>query len=75
MSPDRVTTKSQENAALRLENTKLKAAAATVWMYYSTDGDSGYYNIRLFRTQESALAYKISLNDAYGNISSFKVWP
>jgi hypothetical protein len=26
----------------------------TVWAYYETDGDAGWYSIELFRTKESA---------------------
>jgi hypothetical protein len=46
----------------------------TVWMYYLTDGDSGYYRIKLFKTKEAA---KNFLNgkgkDAYARITEIEV--
>lgn len=45
----------------------------TVWMYYTTDGDSGYYSIKLFATQAAAEKYSKKLNNAYGNITEVAV--
>lgn len=39
-----------------------------VWMYFHTDGDSGYYAIQLFSTKAKAEAWKRKDNDAYGGI-------
>ena len=47
----------------------------TIWMYYATDGDSGYYGIRLFKTKAAAEAYKRERNDAYGLVKEMKVEP
>ena len=47
----------------------------TIWMYYVTDGDSGYYGIRLFKTKAAAEAYKRQRNDAYGLVKEMKVEP
>jgi hypothetical protein len=47
----------------------------TVWMFYRTDGDSGYYAIKLFYTKAQAEAW-LHLrenNDGYGNISEIEV--
>ena len=38
----------------------------TLWMYYETDGDSGYYAIKLFRTQSEAEKWKARQKSAYG---------
>jgi ssDNA-binding Zn-finger/Zn-ribbon topoisomerase 1 len=40
-----------------------------VYMYYETDGDAGYYAIKLFNSHEVAEAYKRQKNNAYGDIS------
>lgn len=48
--------------------------AMTVWMYYETDGDSGYYRIRLFSTQEKAEDWRRKRNDAYGRVSVYTVY-
>jgi hypothetical protein len=44
-----------------------------VWMYYQSDGDSGYYNIKLFYTKEQAEAYKSKTRNAYGQIIATEV--
>jgi hypothetical protein len=49
--------------------------ALTVWMYYETDGDSGYYGIKLFATKQKADAYATQKGDAYRNVASIKVEP
>lgn len=41
-----------------------------VWMYYETDGDAGYYAIKLFFTKTAAEKYKREKNDAYGHVDS-----
>lgn len=46
----------------------------TVWMFYDTDEDSGYYDIRLFSTKEKALAsYKRNHNEGYSKIEEIEV--
>jgi hypothetical protein len=48
-----------------------------VWMYFETDGDAGYYIIRLFTTQEKAEAYKQSrpeVERAYGKVQEVLVY-
>jgi ssDNA-binding Zn-finger/Zn-ribbon topoisomerase 1 len=38
-----------------------------MFMYYETDGDSGYYNIRLFTSRLDAEKYHKLKNNPYGN--------
>jgi tRNA(Ile2) C34 agmatinyltransferase TiaS len=45
----------------------------SVFMYYETDGDAGYYDIALFSTRALAEAYQIQKNDAYGKVDEIKV--
>lgn len=45
----------------------------TVWMYYETDGDAGYYRIKLFKTEQLAEQYKKRKHDAYGGIKRIEV--
>lgn len=42
-------------------------------MYYETDGDSGYYAIRLFSTKWKAEKYRDKLDDAYGRVKSIEI--
>lgn len=46
-----------------------------VWMYYETDGDSGYYGVRLFASETAAQRYREKQRDgqSYGRIKSVKV--
>lgn len=44
-----------------------------IWMYYQTDGDSGYYHIRLFSTVDKALAYQKKKHNAYSDICRITV--
>jgi len=44
-----------------------------VWMYYETDGDSGFYSIKLFSTEKKAREYAKKKNDSYGNIGELTV--
>jgi len=44
-----------------------------LFMYYETDGDSGYYGIKLFSTMDKALAYKKFKNNAYGRVTDVGV--
>jgi hypothetical protein len=50
-----------------------------VWMYYETDGDSGYYAIRLFSSRKAAERYRKQLEQdtpveaAYGHIKPVEV--
>jgi|GraSoiStandDraft_4_1057263.scaffolds.fasta_scaffold00110_55 hypothetical protein len=45
----------------------------TVWMYFHTDGDSGYYAIKLFTTRAKAEAWSKANPDAYARITEIKV--
>jgi len=48
-----------------------------VWMYLETDGDSGYYAVRLFTTKAKAEAYKASRTDserAYAQIKEVTLY-
>jgi hypothetical protein len=45
----------------------------TIWMYFETDGDAGYYGIRLFSTKEKAEAYRRKKHDAYGGVEEITV--
>ena len=45
----------------------------TVWMYYETDGDSGYYSIQLFSTEAKAEAYRKRKQSAYGGVEQIVV--
>ncbi len=47
----------------------------TLWMFFRTDGDSGYYAIKLFRSKEKAQEWlrKKENNDGYGNITEIEV--
>ena len=40
-----------------------------VWVYYETDGDSGWYRVKVFSTMEKAEAYKRKRDSAYGHVS------
>lgn len=42
-------------------------------MYYETDGDSGYYHIKLFSSETLAEAYKRWKDDSYGGIAQVEV--
>lgn len=44
-----------------------------VWMYYETDGDAGYYHIRLFSSKTRADAYKKQVSSAYGEVDEIAV--
>lgn len=44
-----------------------------VWMFYRTDGDSGYYAIKLFTTKQKAEAYLASRQDGYSRIEEMVV--
>ena len=44
-----------------------------VWMYYETDGDSGYYNIELFITRAMANMHKKMKHSAYGKVEEIEV--
>jgi hypothetical protein len=46
-----------------------------VWMYYRTDGDSGYYAIKLFRLKTSAEAWAKVERSAYGKVAEVEVHP
>lgn len=45
----------------------------TVWVYYETDGDSGWYRVALFSTVEKAEAHKKKRDSAYGRITVMTV--
>lgn len=44
-----------------------------IWMLYDTDGDGGYYNIRLFHTQAAAEAYRKAKGTSYSSIKKIEV--
>ena len=44
-----------------------------IWMYFRTDGDCGYYAIRLFYKKKDAIAYMKSERSAYGNIEEIEI--
>ena len=64
-----------------VENTRLRKALTTivetlqaVWMYYETDGDSGYYGIVLFTTKAAADRHHALQRDkAYGKVKEVEV--
>jgi hypothetical protein len=45
----------------------------TIWMYYETDGDSGYFNIKLFTNQNAAMRWKALKYSGYGKVESIEV--
>lgn len=45
---------------------------ATLWMYYETDGDAGYYGVTLFDNEEAAKAYKKAKHSGYGNVDAIE---
>jgi hypothetical protein len=45
----------------------------TIWVYYETDGDAGWYAVNLFQTKQSAENWKKRENSAYGNVEPMKV--
>ena len=42
-------------------------------MYYETDGDAGYYHVKLFCYKEQAQAYQKKRGDSYGRVSEVEV--
>jgi tRNA(Ile2) C34 agmatinyltransferase TiaS len=44
-----------------------------IWMYYTTDGDSGYYNIKLFSVESLAIYHKEVEGNSYGRIEEVEV--
>jgi hypothetical protein len=42
-------------------------------MYYETDGDSGFYAIKLFTSEKKAETYKLDKNSAYGVIKKVEI--
>jgi ssDNA-binding Zn-finger/Zn-ribbon topoisomerase 1 len=44
-----------------------------MFMYYETDGDSGYYNIKLFTSRLEAEKYHKAKGDAYGHTTEIEV--
>ncbi len=49
------------------------AGTQIVWMYYTTDGDSGYYRIKLFSSKAKAEAHAKQQNSGYGNVEAVYV--
>lgn len=45
----------------------------TVWVYYETDGDAGWYDIKLFQRRVDAESYKKLENSAYGKVEELPV--
>lgn len=44
-----------------------------MFVYYESDGDSGWYNVRLFSTKENAEEYKQRIHSSYGGIHELEV--
>lgn len=44
-----------------------------LWMYYETDGDAGYYAVKLFMTKDKAERWKKHKHSAYGRIDAVGV--
>lgn len=44
-----------------------------MWIYYETDGDSGWYSVKLFSSQQFAMQYKNDKGDAYGCVEEIPV--
>ena len=44
-----------------------------MWIYYETDGDAGWYSVRLFKHEAKAREYKEKLHDAYGHVEEITV--
>jgi hypothetical protein len=44
-----------------------------LWIYYETDGDSGWYGVKLFASKAIAEAYQIQKNTAYGHLDTINV--
>ena len=45
-----------------------------LWIAYSTDGDSGWYKVRIFTTREEAEKYKKEkLQEGYGRVDEIEV--
>lgn len=44
-----------------------------VWVLYSTDGDSGWYNVEIYQTKKLAELARIKRNDAYSKISEMEI--
>lgn len=45
----------------------------TLWIYYETDGDSGWYRVKLFHTKISADNYRKFADSAYGKVEQIDV--
>jgi hypothetical protein len=45
----------------------------TIYAYYETDGDAGWYAVTLFSTKKKAEVYKKAMDSAYGNIDELIV--
>jgi hypothetical protein len=48
-------------------------ATPTVWVYYETDGDAGWYGVKLFPNKIDAERYKKLEDSAYGKIEEMRV--
>lgn len=44
-----------------------------VWMYYTTDGDSGYYRVKLFSSKRKAEAYLAAHQHGYSHVDAVEV--
>lgn len=44
-----------------------------MWIYYETDGDAGWYNVRLFSTEHLANQYRLHRQSAYAHVAEIEV--
>jgi len=44
-----------------------------LWIYYETDGDAGWYGVKLFRSKAIAEAYLVQKSSAYGHLDIINV--
>lgn len=51
----------------------LEAPPPPLWVYYRTDGDSGWYNVCLFTSEDKAWAYHRDQHSAYGQVEKIIV--
>ena len=48
-------------------------AQMILWAYFQTDGDAGWYHVRLFKTKDAAERYRSLQNSAYGRVEQIMV--
>lgn len=45
-----------------------------VWVYFETDGDSGWYHVTVFGSEKGANDHKKARKSAYGNVRKLKLY-